>query len=172
MTGVPIFFFVSLLRVASSLPEGSPYLFFSFHPSLAFFSFVSTGRGRKRGYKRGKKRNKNRYFESTSAGMSSLPRERERERLAMAIRLYVLRVFEQFSCTEDPVASNPYRESRLHGGERGRGKGEGEGERRRRWRRRPVTKLGRSLGERERSDSCSSLDRTQHPRNVSSFILN
>lgn len=51
----------------------------------------------------------------------------------MAIRLYVLRVFEQFSCTEDPVASNPYRESRLHGGEeerRGGGGGEeGEGDR-------------------------------------------
>lgn len=57
----------------------------------------------------------------------------------MAIRLYVLRVFEQFSCTEDPVASNPYRTSRLRGeGEGGRGE-EGE-EGGRRGRRRPVAK--------------------------------
>lgn len=47
----------------------------------------------------------------------------------MAIRLYVLRVFEQFSCTEDPVASNPYRTSRLRGeGEGGRREKGEEGE--------------------------------------------
>ena len=111
---------------------------------LAFFSFVSDDGERKKGRlqerekkKRKRKRNKNRYFESTSAGMSSPPRERERE---MAIRLYLLRVFEQFSRTEDPLASNPYRESRLRGEERKR---EGERKSRRsggRRRRRPVTK--------------------------------
>lgn len=72
----------------------------------------------------------------------------------MAIRLYVLRVFEQFSCTEDPVASNPYRTSRLRGeGERGRGEkgeeGEGGGGDDR------LRSLERLDGERERSDSCS-----------------
>ena len=33
-----------------------------------------------------------------------------------------------------------------------------------------LRKAERSLGERERSDSCSSLDRTQHPRNVRSIL--
>lgn len=67
----------------------------------------------------------------------------------MAIRLYLLRVFEQFSRTEDPLASNPYRESRLRGEERereGERKSRRSGGRRRRGRRRPVTSLERLDG--------------------------
>lgn len=165
------------LRLASSSRFFSPRrksLSLLLFPSIACLLFICLDRERKKERLQEREKKKQEPVLRVYFGRNELSaeRERERERLAMAIRLYVLRVFEQFSCTEDPVASNPYRESRLHGGERGRGKGEGEGERRRRWRRRPVTKLGRSLGERERSDSCSSLDRTQHPRNVSSFILN
>lgn len=175
------------LRLASPSRFFSP----SRRKSLSLRLFLSIGlpsfhlsrtteRGRKGGYKRGKK--KKEKEKETRTGTSSLLRQewalrRERER-EMAIRLYLLRVFEQFSRTEDPLASNPYRESRLRGEERereGERKSRRSGGRRRRGRRRPVTKswtTGRSLGERERSDSCSSLDRTQHPRNVSSSILN
>lgn len=154
VTGVPIFFFVFLLRrVASSLLGGSVLSLSLFLLRLLFFRL--DGEGERESYERARGRSKNRYFESPlqQGRGSSLPRD-----LAMPIRFSLaLRVFEQFSCTEDPAVSSPL--SRVEN------RREKERERRDRLR-----KTERSLGERERSDSCSSLDRTQHPRNVRSIL--
>lgn len=87
MTGVPIFFFVSLLRVASSLlPEGSTYLFVSFYP-LACLLFICLGRRReeereatREGKKKKKKKKKQEPVLRVYFGRNELSAERERER--------------------------------------------------------------------------------------------
>lgn len=72
--------------------------------------------------------------------------------------------FESLSQIEAPRGER----GREGGGEEEEGEGGGGGDDRLR----SLERLDGVSSERERSDSCSSLDRTQHPRNVSSSILN